>query len=483
MCICCVKTVAAVRKSEKDSLAAASFHEKERFFEMAAKKQLDLTHGSIPRALTAFILPMILGSLIQQLYTTADAVIVGQFAGKAGLAAIDSVHTLFKFPINFMNGLAAGATILISGYYGAKDEEGLRCCVLTANTVALVLGVVCAIAGVILTPWLLGIMAVPEDIYPQTLAYCRIYFGGIWAMVLYNMTAGILRAFGDSRRPLYVLILSSILNVVGDFLLVGAFHMGVQGAALATVFAQAISVVCTSRMLEKMKQIQSPKPVVHLHFCAEHMSSMIKTGFPLALQSILFPIANSIVQASVNGMGTDSIAAWGICDKMNLLIWLIADAMSPALTTYTAQNIGAKQPGRVKKGVLLGTAMSAGAVALVSLVLFFGAGFIGSWFVPAGDRSAVIPLVIRYTQMMAPFFVFYALAEAFTGACCGMGDTLKPMLTTLATVCLLRVAGIFFVLPVYQTMECIVGIYIASWIAAGLAFTVMYAWKQRKLRN
>ncbi len=445
------------------------------------KKELDLTRGSIPRALTAFILPMILGSLIQQLYTTADAVIVGQFAGKAGLAAIDSVHTLFKFPINFMNGLSAGATILISQYYGAKDEEGLRCCVRTAGTLALVLGVACAAAGVVLTPWLLGIMAVPGDIYPQTLAYCRIYFAGIWAMVMYNMMAGILRAFGDSRRPLYVLILSSLLNIVGDFLLVGAFHLGVQGAAIATVAAQVISVLSVSSMIKKMERISDGKPVIHIHFCAEHMGAMVKTGIPLALQSILFPIANSVVQASVNGMGTDSIAAWGICDKMDLLIWLIADAMSPALTTYTAQNLGANQPGRVKKGVLLGTAMSVGSVALVSLALYLGADFIGNWFVPAADRGAVIPLVIRYTRMMAPFFVFYAVTEAFTGACCGMGDTLKPMLTTLITVCLLRVACIFFVLPSYQTMECIVGIYIASWIAAGLSFTAMYIWKQRKL--
>ena len=445
------------------------------------KKELDLTRGSIPRALTAFILPMILGSLIQQLYTTADAVIVGQFAGKAGLAAIDSVHTLFKFPINFMNGLSAGATILISQYYGAKDEEGLRCCVRTAGTLALVLGVVCAAAGVVLTPWLLGIMAVPGDIYPQTLAYCRIYFAGIWAMVMYNMMAGILRAFGDSKRPLYALILSSILNIAGDILLVGVFHMGVQGAAIATVGAQIVSVLFVNRMIRQMEHVG--KSVLHIHFCAEHMTSMVKTSIPLALQSILFPIANSIVQASVNGMGTDSIAAWGICDKMNLLIWLIADAMSPALTTYTAQNLGAKQPGRVKKGVLLGTAMSVGSVALVSLALYLGADFIGSWFVPAADRGAVIPLVIRYTRMMAPFFVFYAVAEAFTGACCGMGDTLKPMLTTLITVCLLRVACIFFVLPSYQTMECIVGIYIASWIAAGLSFTAMYILKQRKLQS
>ena len=445
------------------------------------KKELDLTQGRISRALTAFILPIILGSLIQQLYTTVDAVIVGQFAGKAGLAAIDSVHTLFKFPINFMNGLAAGATILISKYYGAKDEAGLRCCVRTANTLALLLGIGCAVAGVVLTPWLLGIMAVPQDIYVQTLAYCQIYFGGIWAMIMYNMMAGILRAFGDSRRPLYALILSSLLNIAGDFLLVGAFHMGVQGAAIATVAAQIASVLCVSRMLRRLEHISDGKPVGHIHFCAEHMTAMAKTGLPLALQSILFPIANSIVQASVNGMGTDNIAAWGICDKMNLLIWLIADAMSPALTTYTAQNLGARLPGRVKKGVLMGTVMSAGAVALVSLVLYLGAGIIGGWFVPAADQAAVIPLVIRYTRMMAPFLIFYAIAEAFTGACCGMGDTLKPMLTTLITVCLLRVLCIVYLLPSYQTMDCIAGIYIASWIAAGLSFTAMYFWKQRKL--
>ncbi|MCI6732500.1 MAG: MATE family efflux transporter [Lachnospiraceae bacterium] len=445
------------------------------------KKEFDLTKGNIPSALTAFIVPMILGSLIQQLYTTADAVIVGQFAGKAGLAAIDSVHTLFKFPINFMNGLSAGATILISGYYGAKDEKSLRCCVRTANTLALVLGVICAIAGVLFTPQLLDIMAVPQDIYPQTLIYCRIYFGGIWAMVLYNMMSGILRSFGDSRRPLAVLIFSSLVNIVGDYLLVGIFRMGVQGAAIATIAAQMVSVLLVSRMLQKMKHISEGKPVIHVHFCAEHMSIMVKTGIPLALQAILFPIANSIVQASVNGMGTDSIAAWGICDKMNLLIWLIADAMSPALTTYTAQNLGAKQMGRVKKGVFFGTGISVGAVALVSLVLYLGAGIIGSWFVPSSDRAAVIPLVIQYTRMMAPFFIFYAMAEAFSGACCGMGDTLKPMVTTLVTVCLLRVVCIFFVLPGFRTMECIVYIYIASWIAAGMAFTGMYMWKQKKL--
>lgn len=445
------------------------------------KKQLDLTEGNICKALTAFVLPLILGSLIQQLYTTADAIIVGQFAGKTGLAAIDSVHTLFKFPLNFMSGLSAGSTILISGFYGAKDRKSLHCCVRTANTLALVLGVLCAAAGVILTPQLLHIMIIPEDIYSQTLAYCRIYFGGIWSVILYNMNAGILRAFGDSRRPLYILILSSFLNIIGDFLLVGIFDLGVQGAAIATVFAQTVSVIYTYGILSKTEPAQGETPVWHPHFCVEHMTRMVKIGFPLGLQGMLFPIANSIVQASVNGMGTDSIAVWGICDKMNMLIWLISDAMSPALTTYTAQNIGAKKYHRVKKGNLLGTAMSSGIVLLVSLILYLGAGIIGKWFLSAADAKTIIPLVIRYTHMMAPFFMFYAIAEAFSGACCGMGDTLKPMVVTLLTVCLLRVICILFILPHYRTMECIVGIYIASWIAAGLSFSAMYIWKQRTM--
>lgn len=444
---------------------------------------MTLTNGNIPKALIAFVIPIILGSLIQQLYATADAVIVGQFTGKTGLAAIDSVFILFKFPINFMNGLTAGATILISRYYGAKNSEGLACSIRTANTLALILGCLCSLAGVFLTPALLDIMSVPENLYPQTLAYCRIYFGGLWAMVLYSMNAGILRAFGDSKRPLYALIFSALLNIIGDILLVGVFHMGVKGAAIATVIAQIVSMLFVFRMLSKFKPIPDFEAKIRPTFCTEHMTTMVITGIPLALQSILFPIANSIVQASVNRMGTDSIAAWGICAKMNLIIWLIADSMAPVLTTYVSQNIGADKRPRVKQGVLLGALMSFIAIAVVSTVLYFGSGTIGSWFLSEADRAAIIPLVVKYMGMMTPFFVFYSLAESFTGACCGFGDTLKPMITTLITVCLLRVVCIFFVLPIYSSMETIVWIYIASWISAGAAFTVMYTVKQNKFNH
>ncbi|MBR9946763.1 MATE family efflux transporter [Clostridiaceae bacterium Marseille-Q4145] len=438
-------------------------------------KEHTLTKGSVGRGILLFVLPIIVGSLIQQLYVTIDAVVVGQFTGKLGLAAIDSVHTLFKFPLNFMNGLASGATILISGHCGSGDERQMHCSIRTACTVAVILGVVCSIGGVILTPWMLHIMAVPEEVYGRALAYTCIYFGGIWSMVLYNMAAGILRAYGDSKRPLYVLICCAAINIVGDLLLVGVLHLGVAGAALATVASQIVSVVLTFTMLRKTLKInKDERPLWWPHFCAEHMSQMIRLGFPLALQAMLFPIANSVVQAGVNTMGTDQIAAWGICDKLNMLIWLMSDSMGPALTTFTAQNLGAKNPERIRKGIAVGTSMSAGAVALISVGLFFFARILTPLFVSSQDAASLGVLVGTYSRMMAPFFFFYAIAEALSGACCGTGDTMRPMITTLLTICLLRVIGILAVLPMYGTMECIVMIYIASWIAAGISFLLLW---------
>ena len=445
-------------------------------------KKHSLTQGNVGLGLLYFVLPIIAGSLVQQLYVTVDAVVVGQFTGQLGLAAIDSVHTLFKFPLNFMNGLAAGATILISGCCGSGDREELNCSIRTACTAAVLLGIVCSIGGVLLTPWMLKIMSVPAEVYDRAAAYTRIYFGGIWSMILYNMAAGILRAHGDSKRPLYVLVCCAVVNILGDLLLVGVLGLGVSGAAMATVASQVVSVVLTFWLLNRSSGIHKrEKPLWMPHFCREHMVRLLTTGFPLALQSMLFPVANSIVQAGVNTMGAVQIAAWGICDKLDMLIWLIADSMGPALTTFTAQNLGAKNSHRVKIGVRIGTLMSVGAVALVSLVLFLFASPLTYWFVSTQDAVSLAPMVSRYSRMMAPFFFFYAIAEALSGACCGTGDTVKPMITTLVTICLTRVVSILWLLPRFGTMTCIVWIYIASWIAAGLAFTVLWLKKLSRL--
>ena len=289
---------------------------------IALAEKRSLTSGNITKAIITFIIPMMLGSLIQQLYTMTDSVIVGQFTGKIGLAAINSVATLFKFPLNFMNGLAAGATILISKAFGADDREDLHQSINAALAVSVLLGIVFTVGGVIATPWLMRAMSIPEDIWEPTRVYCSVYFSGLWAMVLYNMLAGILRALGDSRRPLYVLILCCVVNIVGDLLLVGVFHMGVGGAAAATVAAQIVSVVAVCFLLNRSLGGGLFKKE-NRHLRKQSFADMLRKGLPLAIQSILFPIANSIIQASVNTMGTDAIAAWGICGKLDLLIWLV----------------------------------------------------------------------------------------------------------------------------------------------------------------
>ena len=217
----------------------------------AASSRVNLTSGNITRAIVAFVIPMMLGSLIQQLYTMTDSVIVGQFAGKVGLAAINSVATLFRFPLNFMNGISSGATILISRAYGANDRQDLKASVRSALIVGVILGIVFTVVGVFITPWLMVIMQIPADILEPTTVYTSLYFGGLWAMVLYNMTAGILRAFGDTKRPLYVLVLCCIVNIAGDYLLVGVFNLGVAGAAIATVAAQIISAFAVLYLLNK----------------------------------------------------------------------------------------------------------------------------------------------------------------------------------------------------------------------------------------
>lgn len=427
-----------------------------------------------------FLIPIIAGSLIQQLYTTVDAIIVGQFVGKTGLAAIDSVYTLFKFPLNFLSGLSAGATIMVSKYFGQKNNEEIDCAIHTGYTVAIILGFVFSLIGVLFTPQLLHIMAVPDDIYQMTALYCRIYFAGLWTMTLYNMVAGILRAFGDSRSPFVILIACCVINVAGDFLLVGAFHMGVAGAAIATIVAQLVSAMLAMQMLSKTHN-HCHNSVWHLFFCKEHIMEIITKGFPIGLQGILFPIANSIIQASINNMGTDVIAAWAVVNKLDLLIWLIADATSPALSTYVSQNLGAKKKDRIFKGACIGTAFGVICVALISLVLFLVPGPLGRLFISSKDAEIVIPYVVTYLKMMAPFYVFYALAEGMSGTCCGMGDTLKPMIVTMLCTCGLRVVGIFFVLPHYRSMECIVVIYILSWIVTGITFLGMFLVKNRKL--
>ncbi len=437
-------------------------------------KKIDLSQGNIYKVLLLFALPLMLGSLIQQLYVTVDAAIVGQCIGKNGLAAIDSVHTLFRFPINFMNGMSAGVTILISKYFGARDKDGVVNSIRTACLISVVLGVMVSLLGVAFTPSFLRALSVPETIYGKADTYTRIYFAGMVTMILYNMFAAILRAVGDTRRPLYVLAACAVFNIIGDYIMIVRMGMGVAGAALATVIAQGISAFIVIYIVIKEIWLDASPQKTYLKVDLHCLWHMLKIGMPLAIQSMLFPIANTIVQASVNTLGTNEIAAWGLCDKADMLIWLIADSMGPALTTYVAQNIGAGKMDRVKRGVRSGTLLSVLGVGLVSLTLYIGMDVIGTWFLTPKDAVIVVPLATGYMKIMAGFFIFYAVGEALSGACCSMGNTVIPMVVTMVSMCMLRMLAIWFVFPNFLSMECVVWIYIASWMASAISFFIMY---------
>ena len=440
----------------------------------------DMTKGSPLKIFILFSIPLLIGNIFQQLYSMVDTIIVGRFVGVDALAAVGSTGSMFFLVNGMILGLTSGFSVLVSQKFGAKDEDGIKKAVASNIKLTVISTIIITAVALLVKNPLLSMMNTPDNILNDANTYITIIFAGIFTQTAYNMAAGILRAFGDSKRPLYVLLVSSCMNILGDLLLVGVLHLGVGGAAAATVAAQIVSVILTFLFLAREEHLRGKVHVWHLHFGREHMVMMIRTGFPLALQSMLFPVSNSIVQASVNTMGTDSIAAWSICDKLSMLIWLLADSMGPAMTTYVAQNLGAEQTERVKKGAFIGTGISVCAVGAVSLFLFFFSGWVGPWFIDKKDAELLIPLVVKYMQMMAPFYLFYAIAEALSGASCGLGETVAPMITTLLSICLLRVCSIWVILPKFETMECIIWIYIASWIVAGLSFIGLFWYKSRR---
>ena len=438
----------------------------------------------IGKLLFKLAVPSVIAQIVNMLYNIVDRIYIGHIPGSGSLAltGVGVCLPIIMVVSAFAALVGSGGAPRASIFMGKDDMDSAEKILGGCFTVQIIISAILTAILLLFGRSMLLVFGASENTIDYAVDYMSIYAVGT---IFVQMTLGMnmfITAQGFSKISMLTVTIGAVCNIILDPIFIFGMHMGVRGAALATVFSQIISVVVIFSMLKKVLHVEKgEKPLWRPHFCKEHMQQMLHMGFPLALQSMLFPIANTIVQAGVNTMGTDQIAAWGICDKLNMLIWLLSDSMGPALTTFTAQNLGAKNKERIRKGVFVGTAMSAGAVIMVSIILFVGAAFMTPWFVSAQDAATLAPLVGAYARMMAPFFLFYAIAEALSGACCGTGDTIRPMITTLISICLLRVIGVLFILPVYETMECIVVIYIASWIAAGIAFLGLWKWNSSRL--
>ncbi len=438
------------------------------------KKSLDLTKGDILKSILAFMLPVLAGSFFQQLYTTVDAIIVGNFAGKIGLASIDAVNAYLRLPINFLNGLSVGATILISQFFGAKKESEVNKSVHTAITFAIIGGVLFSIIGILIAPFSLDMLSVPTEVYQYSLGYVRIYYIGFVFSMIYNISAGILRAVGNSRTPFHILVITGAINVILDLVFVGLLGLNAQGAAMATVIAQATSAILILYALTKGDDIYKVN-LRKLRLDKDALKSIVKIGLPVGLQSSFYPIANMIVQSSVNLTGTNNIAAWALCGKIDFLMSLTAESFGSSVSTFVAQNYGAKQYERAKKGVNLGLMASFCAVGTLSIIIFFFAGDIGKLFINSNDYD-VIPLMEDAMKLIAPMFVFYGATSIFSGAIRGCGETFIPMLITLSGTCLFRILWIVLAVPfnTSNSLTFIVASYPLSWLVTASVYFIAY---------
>ena len=450
-------------------------------------KKNRITEGSIFGQLLLFFFPILFGTFFQQLYNTADAMVVGRFVGKQALAAVGgSTSTLINLLVGFFVGLSSGATVVISQFYGARKADKVHWAVHTSIAFSVIGGIIFMIVGLVGSPWALETMKTPEDVMGHAVVYIRIYFLGIIVNLVYNMGAGILRAVGDSRRPLYFLIASCFTNIILDVLLVAVLRMGVAGAALATITSQLLSAVLVVRALMKtddMYKLEWKKVRIDQRM----LQRIVRIGIPAGMQSVMYNISNVIIQAGVNTLGTDNVTAWATYGKVDGLYWMMINALGISVTTFVGQNFGAGRLDRVRKGAGACMVIGVALTASVGVVLYNGGHLLVELFTTDQQVQAISMDLLHF---MVPTFITYIAIEILSGTLRGVGDAWMPLIITGIGVCAVRVLWIMFVLPHYHTIIGAAFCYPLTWSLTTVAFVIYYyffsslrRWKLKPLKK
>lgn len=436
----------------------------------AINRSTDMTTGSIWKRMVSFAVPVFLGNLCQQLYNAVDSVIVGKFVGKQALAAVASSGNLIFMMTGFFMGLFIGAGIVIAQYFGARNYEKVRSAVHTDIAFALCCGVLLTLLGVFFTPTILTWMRTPADVLSTSILYFRLYFLGSLATILYNAGMGILQAVGDSRSPLYYLVISSVVNVALDLLFVGAMDMGVAGAAVATVISQVVSAVLC---IIKLTRSDGPYrlEIKRIGFDLPLLKKITSQGIPSGVQNSIIAIANVVVQSNINTFGSDAMAGCGSYSKVEGFVFLPITAFAMALTTFIGQNLGAGQFDRAKQGARIGILCSMAMAELIGVALFFLAPYAMRLF---NDDPAVVAIGVRQSHIEALFFCFLAFAHGVSAVLRGAGRVQVPMYTMLGCWCILRVSYITLALKVWPDIATIFWAYPITWSVSCVVFLIYY---------
>lgn len=438
------------------------------------KKSTVMTEGSIWKQLLLYSIPLILGNLFQQLYNTVDSIIVGNYIGSEALAAVGSSGSIINLLIGFCVGASAGAGVVIAQFFGAQDGEGVKKAVHTTLAIAMTAGVVMTVVGIILVPTLLRVMGTPQEVFDQAVLYLQVYFGGIFFSVIYNMSAGILNAVGNSRRSLIYLMIAAGSNIFLDLFLVVVLKMGIVGAALATDISQLLSCIFILLFLIRSQENYRVR-IREIRFYKGMPSKIIKIGLPTGIQHVVISFSNVIVQTSVNSFGADAMAGFAAYIKIDGFNILPVMSFSTAATTFTGQNIGAKKYDRVKKGMYVSLAMGVlYTIASGILLMLFAPQVIGVF----SENQTVVEYGVFIMKFFCPFYWSLAILHVMAGTIRGTGHTLQPMLIILFSLCVFRVIWIWTVLPIFHQFSSIMCVYPLSWIV-GMLIILVYAWKGR----
>lgn len=429
-----------------------------------------MTVGTPWKLIASFALPVFLSQLFQQFYNTIDSLVVGRVHGTEALAAVSSSGTLIFLMISFFVGTSMGAGIVISKYYGARDYERVSRAVHTNICLGIICGVILTIIGVVLTPTFLRWMGTDPDVMPDATAYFRYYFAGAIAIVLYNNCKGVMNALGDSRRPLYYLIISSVTNVLLDLLFIAVFRWGVWAAAFATTLSQALSaVLCIIHLSKKgtLYQLQLSK----LRIDKESLGEIVRYGLPAGVQNSVIGFANVIVQTNINSFTKIATAAYGTYAKIEGFAFLPITSFTMALTTFTGQNLGAGLYDRAKKGSRFGIISAVVLAEAIGLVIWLAAPFLIGLF---SDDPAVIELGTKQARIESLFFCLLAFSHAVAAVCRGAGKVFVPMSVMLAIWCVLRITYITIMMHYVHEIQYIYWAYPITWGISSIIYLFYY---------
>ena len=398
-----------------------------------------MTSGTIWKEILLFSIPLILGNLFQQLYNIVDSIIVGNVVGSSALAAVGASGAIIQLLVGFCIGASAGAGVVTSQYYGARDDEGVRKAVHTTIAISIAAGAILSIIGVLTAPLILDIMGTPEEVFDQASDYLRVFFAGIIFSVIYNMSAGILNAVGNSRRSLIYLIIAAVSNIFLDILFVAVFKMGVVGAAIATDISQLISCIFILRFMRRSKESYRIR-LRDVRFYDNLLEKIVKIGLPTGVQNIVISLSNVVVQSGVNSFGATVMASYAAFNKIDGFILLPILSMSVAATTFAGQNYGAREFDRVHKGMKVSIGMGAVYAVVAGALMLIFAPYIIRIFT---GEQAVIDYGIYMMKYMYPFYWIIAIFHIATGTIRGVGKTLQAMVMSICSLCAVRILWIW----------------------------------------